>query len=65
MPRFHVVAVEKFLVKTSYYHVEAATKAEAEEMCQAGEVAYNECSNLDEPGEWIETVSVDLAEDDQ
>jgi hypothetical protein len=41
MPRYRVEALEKFVVRT-FYHVEAADEEEAEALCKAGEVAYDD-----------------------
>ncbi len=58
MPRFCVVALEKFLVKTTYY-VEAATAEEAEAKCKAGEVAYEQLEVEEGDDEWLQTLSVE------
>jgi len=59
MPRFNVEALEKFVVRTVYRNVEAATKKAAEELCKAGKVAYDEQTVEEGDEEWIETVSVE------
>lgn len=58
MPRYWVEALEKFIVRTTYY-VEATSAAEAEKISRAGDAAY-ERSWIEEGDEaWLETVSVD------
>lgn len=57
MPQFCVTALEKFLVQTTYV-VTAATAAEAERLCRAGEAAYDQASIQEGGDEWIETLSV-------
>ncbi len=61
MPRFRVEALEKFVVRT-FYHVEAANEEEAEALCEAGEVAYDDKAIEEGDEEWIETVSVEECE---
>ena len=58
MPRYRVEALEKFIVRT-FYHVEADNLHEAEALCKAGEVAYDDKSVEEGDEEWIETVSVE------
>jgi hypothetical protein len=59
MPRYRVEALEKFVVRT-FYHVEAAAnEEEAEALCKAGEVAYDDKIIEEGDEEWIETVSVE------
>jgi hypothetical protein len=61
VPRYRVEALEKFLVRTTYF-VEADNSDEAERLCRKGKVAYDyhqiECGD----DEWIETLSVDEEE---
>jgi hypothetical protein len=61
MPRYRVEALEKFVVRT-YYHVESADAEEAEGLCKAGEVAYDEKVIEEGDEEWIETVSIEECE---
>ena len=58
MPRFRVEALEKFLVRT-VYNVEAVTEDEAEKLCKAGKVAYDQKSIEEGDEEWLETLSVE------
>ena len=58
MPRYRVEALEKFVVRT-FYHVEADDPQEAEALCKAGEVAYDDTTIEEGDEEWIETVSVE------
>ena len=64
MPKFTVVAIEKFLVKTTYHNVEAANKSEAMLACQQGQESYDDKEILEGDEEWIETVSVEEETDD-
>lgn len=58
MPKFIVVAREKFVVRTTY-EVEAATPEESTRLIQAGSVPYDR-HEIEEGGEeFIETVSVE------
>ena len=59
MPRFRVEALEKFLVRT-VYNVEAPTQDEAEKLCKAGKVAYEQKSIEEGDEEWIETLSIEM-----
>jgi hypothetical protein len=61
MPRFRVEALEKFVVRT-FNHVEAADADEAEALCKAGEVAYDDKIIEEGDEEWVETVSVEECE---
>ncbi len=57
VPYFRVEALEKFVHRT-VYHIEAADVKEAERLCKAGKVAYDE-STVEEGDEvWLETLSV-------
>ena len=58
MPRFRVEALEKFIVRTTYY-VEATSPKQAEALCRAGKVAYDDRSIEEGDEEWLETVSVE------
>lgn len=58
MPMFRVESLEKFIVRT-VYHVEATSETEAERLCKAGEVAYDESSIEEGDEEWLKTVSVE------
>ena len=58
MPKYRVEALEKFIVRTTY-HVEAKNPKQAEALCRAGKVAYDD-SRIEEGDEqWLETVSVE------
>ena len=59
MPRYMIVALEKFTIRTTYNDVEAATPEEAERMVRAGEVAYDAHEIEEGDEEYIETVSVE------
>jgi hypothetical protein len=58
MPRYAVTALEKFLVKTTY-HLEAADPRQAEAICKAGRVAYEDFSVEEGDDEWVETVAIE------
>ena len=58
MPRFRVEALEKFVVRT-IYHVEAKSRKQAESLCRAGKVAYDDKTIEEGDEEWLETVSVE------
>ena len=58
MPKFDVVALEKFVVKTTYKGVEAPNKAAAVTQCRSGQEAYDQHTMEDTPGSWLCTVSV-------
>jgi hypothetical protein len=57
MKKFEVVALEKFVVRTTYF-VDAADAQKAENLCRAGCVPYNDNSIEEGDEEWLETVSV-------
>ena len=57
MPRYRVEALEKFLVRTTYF-VEARDAGEAERLCRAGKVPYESHQIAEGDDEWIETLSV-------
>jgi hypothetical protein len=61
MPRYRVEALEKFVGRT-FYHVEAADAEEAEALCKAGEVAYDDKIVEEGDEEWVETISVEECE---
>jgi hypothetical protein len=61
MPIYRVEALEKFVVRTEYV-VEADTPEQAEQLCKAGDVAYDEKEIEEGDEQWIETVSVELCE---
>ena len=65
MPQFTVVAIEKFLVRTTYRNVEAATKEDAEKQCKEGKEGYDDKEILEGDEEWIETESVEESDDDE
>jgi hypothetical protein len=58
VPRYRVEALEKFLVRTTYF-VEAGGPGEAERLCRDGRVAYEKHQIEEGDDEWIETLSVD------
>ena len=58
MAEYRVEALEKFVVRT-IYHVEADSPEEAEKLCKAGDVAYDDKTIEEGDEEWIETVSVE------
>ena len=62
MPTFRIEALEKFIVRT-VYRVEADTPQQAEELCQSGEVGYDEKAIEEGDEEWLETVSVEIADE--
>jgi hypothetical protein len=58
MPKYRVEALEKFVVRT-VYHVEAPAPQQAEALCKAGQVAYDDKEIEEGDEEWIETVLVE------
>jgi len=58
MPMYRVEALEKFVVRT-IYHVEAKSRKQAEALCRAGTVAYDDKTIEEGDEEWLETVSVE------
>jgi hypothetical protein len=58
MPTFRIKALEKFLVRTTYY-VEAQSEKEAEILCKEGNVAYEDSETQEGDDEWIETLEVE------
>ena len=56
--RFRVEALEKFVVRTSYF-VDAADTEQAEHLCKTGDVGYDVKQIEDGDEQWIETVSVE------
>lgn len=64
MPKYEVEALEKFVVRTTYF-VEADSPEQAEQLCKSGNVAYDSQSTEEGDEEWLETVSVEtVAETD-
>jgi hypothetical protein len=64
MPKYHVEALEKFVVRTTYL-VEANCPEQAEQLCKSGNVAYDSKSTEEGDEEWLETVSIEtVAETD-
>jgi hypothetical protein len=61
MPRYRVDALEKFLVRTTYF-VDANSPVEAEHSCRDGKVPYESHQIEGGNDEWIETLSVDEEE---
>ncbi len=59
MPLYRIEALEKSVVRTEYV-VGADSTEHAEQLCKAGEVAYDEKSIEEGDEEWIETVSVEI-----
>lgn len=57
MPKYSVVALEKFLVETTY-EVEAKNKKEAIRLVKSGQVAYDDNKIREGDDEYIKTVSV-------
>lgn len=60
MPTYRIEALEKFVVRT-VYHIDADTPQQAEELCKSGEVSYDEKVIEEGDEEWLETVSVEIA----
>jgi hypothetical protein len=58
MPKYHVEALEKFVVRTTYC-VEAESPEQAEKLCKSGNVAYDSKSTEEGDEEWLETVSIE------
>ena len=58
MARYRVEALEKFIVRTTYY-VEADDAQQAELLCKSGETAYDKSSIEEGDEEWLETVSIE------
>jgi hypothetical protein len=58
VPKYRVEALEKFVVRTIYV-VEAHSPEQAEALCKAGDVAYDEKTIEEGDEEWLETVSVE------
>ena len=58
MPRYRVDALEKFLVRTTYF-VEATDERDAERLCREGKVAYESHQIEGGDDEWIETISIE------
>ena len=59
MPKYEVEALEKFVVRTTYF-VEADSQEQAEALCKSGNVAYDSKSTEEGDEEWLETVSVEI-----
>lgn len=59
MPKYEVEALERFVVRTTYF-VEADSQEQAEALCKSGSVSYD-AKNIEEGDEeWLETVSVEI-----
>lgn len=58
MPKYRVEALEKFVVRTVYY-VEAQSPEQAEALCRAGEIAYEEKEIEEGDEEWLRTEAVE------
>ena len=61
MPRYCVEALEKFLVRTTYF-VDADSPEEAEQSCHDGKVPYESHQIAEGEDEWIETFAVEIDE---
>jgi len=59
MPKYHVEALEKFVVRTTYLVV-AETPQQAEQLCKSGNVVYDTKAIEEGDEEWLETVSVEI-----
>jgi hypothetical protein len=58
MKTYTVEALEKFIVRTTYT-VEAESPEQAEALCKAGKVGYDQ-HEIEEGGdEWLQTLSVE------
>lgn len=60
---YEIEAREKFVVKTRYL-ITATSAAAAEELARSGTASYEEHTVEDDPGEWLETLSVAATDDD-
>jgi hypothetical protein len=58
MSKYRVEALERFIVRTTYY-AEAKSPKQAEKLCKAGKVAYDAKTIEEGDEEWLETVSVE------
>jgi len=63
MPQYKVEALEKFVVRTTYY-VQARNRKAAEVLCRMGQVAYEDKTIEEGDEEWIKTVSVEKCDTD-
>jgi hypothetical protein len=59
--RYRVEALEKFLVRTTYF-VDADSPEEAEQSCRDGKVSYESHQIAEGDDEWIETLTVEIEE---
>ena len=59
LKRFDVVAVERFLVRTTYRNVLAADKHEAKRRCKGGQEAYEDKEILEGDEIWVRTEHVE------
>jgi hypothetical protein len=57
MPRYRLEALERFLVRTTYF-VDADSPQEAEQRCRDGKVPYESHQIAEGNDKWIETLSV-------
>lgn len=55
--KYCVQALERLLYKTTYY-IEADSPEAAIALAQSGNVDYDDFSVQDDPGEWVQTLSV-------
>ena len=61
MTRYRVEALEKFLVRTTYF-VDADNPDKAEQSCRDGKVPYESHRIAEGDDEWVETLAVEMAE---
>jgi hypothetical protein len=61
MSKYRVEALEKFIVRTTYY-VEAKGPKQAEALCRQGKAAYEDKAIEEGDEEWLETVAVERCE---
>jgi len=61
MPKYRIEALERFIIRTIYL-VEANSPDEAEKLCKAGNVAYEDKSIEEGDDEWLETISVEQSD---
>jgi hypothetical protein len=58
MPKYTVIAYERWDVRSEYWHVNAQSAALAVARCVAGEESYEKHEPCDDNGTWIETIDV-------
>ena len=65
MAKYYTVeALEKFVVRTVYRGVKADSPEEAEARCKSGKEGYDDKEIEEGDEEWLETVSVELDDED-